>query len=72
MAKVYRIARDMDRQIHGFDLLIIDYSGMRFMHPSFMREGESIFEGSLAMCKAIVSRMKNCFVVDQGGNKLPS
>lgn len=71
--KLYRIARDMGREI-GLDLLVVDHGGMRFTHPNFLQHESAginarIFEANLATCRAIASQMEKCSIVDQQGRR---
>ncbi len=65
----YKIARDLGRAI-GYDLLIANYGGMHFSHPSFINENEKIFEGTLASCKELINVLDRCFIIDGDGNRV--
>lgn len=65
----YRIARDMGRQI-GLDLLIVNHFGMSFLHPSFMRAEEMIFEGNLNTCRALALVIGDCFIITENGKRI--
>lgn len=70
-AKLYGVARDEQRGIGGYDVLVADYGGLRFLHPTFIRD-ERPFRGKLAVCKQLADLIgSNCFCVTADGVRTP-